>query len=32
LSSGACLEFAVNYDNIIKSKGLPRNSHWWTKD
>ena len=27
LSSGACLEFAVNYDNIIKSKGLPRNSH-----
>ncbi len=27
LSSGACLEFAVNYDNIIKSKGLPRDSH-----
>ena len=27
LSTGACLEFAVGYDNIIKSKGLPRDSH-----
>ena len=27
LSSGACLEFAVNYNNVIKSKGLPRDSH-----
>ena len=27
LSTGACLEFAVGYNNIIKSKGLPRDSH-----
>ena len=27
LSTGACLEFAVGYNNIIKLKGLPRDSH-----
>jgi dihydroxy-acid dehydratase len=27
LSSGACLDFAVNFQNIAESKGVPRHSH-----
>jgi dihydroxy-acid dehydratase len=27
LSSGACLDFAVNYQKIAKTKGVPRHSH-----
>jgi dihydroxy-acid dehydratase len=27
LSSGACLDFAINYQNIAVTKGVPRHSH-----
>src|SRR4051794_39854915 len=27
LSSGACLDFAVNYQQIAQTKGVPRHSH-----
>jgi dihydroxy-acid dehydratase len=27
LSSGACLDFAVNYQDIARTKGVPRHSH-----
>ncbi|MDB5489475.1 MAG: dihydroxy-acid dehydratase family protein, partial [Reyranella sp.] len=27
LASGACLDFAVNYQKIAKTKGIPRHSH-----
>ena len=27
LASGACLDFAVNYQKIAKTKGVPRHSH-----
>ena len=27
LSSGACLDFAVNYQNIAAAKGVARHSH-----
>ena len=27
LSSGACLDFAVNYQKIAATKGVPRHSH-----
>ena len=27
LASGACLDFAVNYQRIAQTKGVPRHSH-----
>ena len=27
LASGACLDFAVNYQRIAETKGVPRHSH-----
>ncbi|MDP1837187.1 MAG: dihydroxy-acid dehydratase, partial [Reyranella sp.] len=27
LASGACLDFAVNYQKIVQTKGVPRHSH-----
>ncbi len=27
LASGACLDFAVNYQRIVQTKGVPRHSH-----
>ena len=27
LASGACLDFAVNYQRIVETKGVPRHSH-----
>ena len=27
LASGACLDFAVNYQKVAQTKGVPRHSH-----
>ena len=27
LASGACLDFAVNFQKIVQTKGVPRHSH-----